>query len=144
MNLPDVDIPWLVWVFLFVLFGPYALASKLGARLPGILGAVGRWWQGRDPEVAAERRDSESYRIQGEEIARLTVQYERLRADWAQQNARLDEFGSQLDRANRQITEVNQRFYTAIGYVRDLVIDFRRKDPEHQPPQPPELLREYL
>ena len=144
MNLPGVDIPWLVWVFLFIFFGPYALASKLGAKFPGALGWVGRWWQGRDPNVQDDRRESESYRIQGEEIARLTTQYERLRRDWAEQNARLDEFGQDLQKANRQITIVNQRFYAAIGYVRDLVIDFRRVDPTHRPPNPPELLKEYL
>lgn len=47
---PPAGVPWLVWIFLFIAFGPPALVSKTAAKFPSILGATARWWQGRRPK----------------------------------------------------------------------------------------------
>ncbi|ATN89576.1 membrane protein [Gordonia phage Bonum] len=44
--LPTSDNFWLT-LLVFILFGSPALFSKAAAKLPGIFGAAGRWWQGR-------------------------------------------------------------------------------------------------
>ncbi|WGH20835.1 hypothetical protein QLT00_gp52 [Gordonia phage Commandaria] len=44
--LPTTDNFWLT-LLVFVLFGSPALFSKTASKLPGFLGAAGRWWQRR-------------------------------------------------------------------------------------------------
>lgn len=44
--LPHSDSWWLALI-LFLLFGSPALFSKAATRLPSVLGAAARWWQGR-------------------------------------------------------------------------------------------------
>lgn len=53
--LPDTDNFWLT-LLVFILFGSPALFSKTAARLPGILGAAGRWWQRRSESNSTTSR----------------------------------------------------------------------------------------
>ncbi|QGH79295.1 hypothetical protein KNU78_gp52 [Gordonia phage Sukkupi] len=50
--LPNSDNFWLT-LLVFILFGSPALFSKAAAKLPGFLGAAGRWWQRRSENSSA-------------------------------------------------------------------------------------------
>ena len=55
---PPAGIPPLVWLLVWLLVGPlgiWALLSKGAAKLPGAFGALGRWWQSREPAAASFR-----------------------------------------------------------------------------------------
>lgn len=47
---PPAGVPWLVWLILFMAFGPPALVSKTAAKFPSVLGATARWYQARQPK----------------------------------------------------------------------------------------------
>lgn len=61
MPIPHTDNWWLA-VILFVLFGSPALFSKAAARLPSVLGAAARWWQGRLDRTASSTVEALSAR----------------------------------------------------------------------------------
>lgn len=143
-EMPTGSPTWLV-IVLFVLFGTPAVFSKVAARLPGVFGATGRWWQSRrEPEIRREADRAASYRVQAAEIARLSEQYERLKEDWSQQNTRIDSVELNLAEAQDRLTATNRRFFALVQYARNLVVDIQRIDPEHVIREAPDALKEYL
>ena len=144
MTLPEGLPSWLV-IVLFLLFGSPALFSQFAAKLPGVFGAAGRWWQGkRQPEIRREAERAASYRVQEAEIARISAQYDRMNDDFTEQSDRLDRVEAKLAQTEDRLTETNRRFFSLVGYARDLVLDFRRIAPEQPVREAPEALREYL
>lgn len=127
---PPPGIPPLVWLVVFLLIGPPALMSKAGAKLPGILGAAGRWWQNRTPTAT-------SYRVSQEELKRVVDNYARLRADY-------DEILAWKTTMETQLTTANRRFWAAVAYIRRLIDALGRHAPDAEMPPPPEMLRDIV
>ena len=139
-NNPPTGIPPLLWLLVILVGGPAtfgALVSSVGARLPGALGALGRWWQARDAAHRAEAQRTASYEAQDHEIGRLKEQYDRITADYKELVARMDELDEKLTRSNR-------RLFAALDHIRDQDRIIRRLDPENEPLPVPDLLKEYL
>lgn len=139
-NNPPTGIPPLLWLLVILVGGPATfgvLVSSVGARLPGALGALGRWWQARDAAHRAEAQRTASYEAQDREIGRLKEQYDRITADYKELVARMDELDEQLTRSNR-------RLFAALDHIRDQDRIIRRLDPENEPLPVPDLLKEYL
>ncbi len=126
---PPPGIPPLVWLVIFLLIGPPALMSKAGSKLPGLLGAAGRWWQNR-PTTA-------SYHVSQAELARVVGDYTRLREDY-------DEIIEWKESMERELTTANRRFWAAVAYIRKLVDFGNRHAPDAEMPPPPELLRDIV
>ena len=100
--------------------------SSVAARLPGVFGALGRWWRSRERHSAADA-------VSRAEIDRVVQDYQRLaqareedhehwRADIAELRAEIAELG-------RYLTESNQRFWDAVGYIRRLIAALRNHVP---------------
>mgnify|MGYP006374231505 FL=1 len=139
-NNPPTGIPPLLWLLVILVGGPATfgvLVSSVGARLPGALGALGRWWQARDAAHRAEAQRTASYEAQDHEIGRLKEQYDRITADYKELVARMDELDEKLTRSNR-------RLFAALDHIRDQDRISRRLDPENEPLPVPDLLKEYL
>lgn len=139
-NNPPAGIPPLLWLLVILVGGPATfgvLVSSVGARLPGALGALGRWWQARDAAHRAEAQRTASYEAQDREIGRLKEQYDRITADYKELVARMDELDEKLTRSNR-------RLFAALDHIRDQDRIIRRLDPENEPLPVPDLLKEYL
>ena len=139
-NNPPAGIPPLLWLLVILVGGPATfgvLVSSVGARLPGALGALGRWWQARDAAYRAEAQRTASYEAQDREIGRLKEQYDRITADYKELVARMDELDEKLTRSNR-------RLFAALDHIRDQDRIIRRLDPENEPLPVPDLLKEYL
>lgn len=139
-NNPPTGIPPLLWLLVILVGGPATfgvLVSSVGARLPGALGALGRWWQARDAAHRAEAQRTASYEAQDHEIGRLKEQYDRITADYKELVARMDELDEKLTRSNR-------RLFAALDHIRDQDRIIRRLDPENEPLPVPDLLKEYL
>ena len=139
-NNPPTGIPPLLWLLVILVGGPATfgvLVSSVGARLPGALGALGRWWQARDAAYRAEAQRTASYEAQDREIGRLKEQYDRITADYKELVARMDELDEKLTRSNR-------RLFAALDHIRDQDRIIRRLDPENEPLPVPDLLKEYL
>lgn len=139
-NNPPTGIPPLLWLLVILVGGPATfgvLVSSVGARLPGALGALGRWWQARDAAHRAEAQRTASYEAQDREIGRLKEQYDRITADYKELAARMDELDEKLTRSNR-------RLFAALDHIRDQDRIIRRLDPENEPLPVPDLLKEYL
>lgn len=139
-NNPPTWIPPLLWLLVILVGGPATfgvLVSSVGARLPGALGALGRWWQARDAAHRAEAQRTASYEAQDREIGRLKEQYDRITADYKELVARMDELDEKLTRSNR-------RLFAALDHIRDQDRIIRRLDPENEPLPVPDLLKEYL
>ncbi len=139
-NNPPTGIPPLLWLLVILVGGPATfgvLVSSVGARLPGALGALGRWWQARDAAHRAEAQRTASYEAQDREIGRLKEQYDRVTADYKELVARMDELDEKLTRSNR-------RLFAALDHIRDQDRIIRRLDPENEPLPVPDLLKEYL
>lgn len=139
-NNPPTGIPPLLWLLVILVSGPATfgvLVSSVGARLPGALGALGRWWQARDAAHRAEAQRTASYEAQDREIGRLKEQYDRITADYKELVARMDELDEKLTRSNR-------RLFAALDHIRDQDRIIRRLDPENEPLPVPDLLKEYL
>lgn len=139
-NNPPTGIPPLLWLLVILVGGPATfgvLVSSVGARLPGALGALGRWWQARDAAHRAEAQRTASYEAQDCEIGRLKEQYDRITADYKELVARMDELDEKLTRSNR-------RLFAALDHIRDQDRIIRRLDPENEPLPVPDLLKEYL
>lgn len=141
---PPLGIPPLLWLLIFLIGGPTTISlifSRAAARLPGILGAAGRWWQKREPAAR-------SYDLQQREIERLDAQYQRLAADAeeyrSQTTERLDTLTRTVADLEAQLTDQKRRFWAAIGYIRRLAGELADIAPEHPRPEVPEELREYL
>ena len=140
LNNPPTGIPPLLWLLVILVGGPATfgvLVSSVGARLPGALGALGRWWQARDAAHRAEAQRTASYEAQDREIGRLKEQYDRITADYKELVARMDELDEKLTRSNR-------RLFAALDHIRDQDRIIRRLDPENEPLPVPDLLKEYL
>ena len=139
-NNPPAGIPPLLWLLVILVGGPATfgvLVSSVGARLPGALGALGRWWQARDAAHRAEAQRTASYEAQDHEIGRLKEQYDRITADYKELVARMDELDEKLTRSNR-------RLFAALDHIRDQDRIIRRLDPGNEPLPVPDLLKEYL
>ena len=139
-NNPPTGIPPLLWLLVILVGGPATfgvLVSSVGARLPGALGALGRWWQARDAAHRAEAQRTASYEAQDHEIGRLKEQYDRITADYKELVARMDELDEKLTRSNR-------RLFAALDHIRDQDRIIRRLAPENEPLPVPDLLKEYL
>lgn len=139
-NNPPTGIPPLLWLLVILVGGPATfgvLVSSVGARLPGALGALGRWRQARDAAHRAEAQRTASYEAQDREIGRLKEQYDRITADYKELVARMDELDEKLTRSNR-------RLFAALDHIRDQDRIIRRLDPENEPLPVPDLLKEYL
>lgn len=136
-NNPPTGIPPLLWLLVILVGGPATfgvLVSSVGARLPGALGALGRWWQARDAAHRAEAQRTASYEAQDREIGRLKEQYDRITADYKELVDELDE----------KLTRSNRRLFAALDHIRDQDRIIRRLDPENEPLPVPDLLKEYL
>lgn len=123
----------LLTLLLLLLFGPPMLASKIGARLPGVLGFVGRWWQNREDS----NPDRPSYRVLVQEVERLSASNARLDARQVELETRVTGFEEKLTKSNR-------RLWAAIERIRLLTGVIKRLDPEHELPEVPELLTDLL
>lgn len=123
-------VPWLVWLVIMLIFGPPALGSKLAARIPGVLGATGRWWQAR--EIAQVSQD---------ELGRISAELHELRADYDRVvpdlRERVNKLEEALDRAQR-------RLWAFRDHVRDLKDVLRRHAPDAPLPEPPEEISDLV
>lgn len=141
---PPLGIPPLLWLLIFLIGGPTTLSllfSRMAARIPGILGAAGRWWQKREPSAR-------SYELQEREISRIDEQYQRLAADAEEYrrvtDERIDTLSKTVADLEVQLTDQKRRFWAAIGYIRRLAAALSDIAPGHPHPEVPEELREYL
>lgn len=146
MNLEDAPagIPWLVWLMFVMFFGPPALASKAAARIPGVLGATGRWWQAR--KVAAVSHDR-LQRVQAD-LEALRADYEQLRKDHARDKAELRadnrELGERVDTLEASLTAEKRLRWAAIEYIRRLIDHARQHAPEVPIPDAPVPLQDII
>ncbi len=137
-------IPPLLWLALFLLVGPPALMSKAGAKLPGLLGWIGRKWQARKELTPEERKVSASYRVSQAEIARMAADYARISEDYEEMveaNEKRDEKIAELE---GEFTAEKRIRWAAIGYIRQLIDSHRKHAPESAIPDPPPLLADIL
>ena len=127
----------LLWLIIFLLIGPPMLLAKTAAKIPGFVGTLARWWRNRQPEVQADVKLSEAWQRQDREIKRLSSAYDSISEDYTELAGRVDEL-------DRKLSEVTRRFFAALGHIRVLAAIIRRIDPQHEIPDPPTELREYL
>ena len=130
-------VPPLLWLVLFLLIGPPALMSKVGAKLPGVLGWVGRTWQERKELTPEQRRTSPSYRVGQSEIQRIEENYQRLFEDHG-------ELVDRVDKIEKELTTEKRIRWAAIGYIRQLIDALRKHAPDAEVPDPPPLLADIL
>ncbi len=130
LNHPPAGVSPLVWLLIFLAIGPPMLMSKAGARLPGFLGAVGRWWQAREPAAR-------SYRVSQEEIKRLDEMYTSLREDF-------DELQREVHRLSGELTDEKREKWAAISYGRTLIDSHRKHAPDVAVPSAPDALTPYF
>jgi hypothetical protein len=121
-------IPWLVWLIVVLLVGPPSLGSKAAAKIPGLLGVTGRWWQKRK---AAE--------VSMGELARIRLELRALRRDWDEQVPALQK---RVDALEAQLTRTTRRLWAALDHIRTLTELLRRHAPGIPIPDPPEELHE--
>ena len=123
-------VPWLVWLAIMLIFGPPALGSKIAARIPGVLGATGRWWQAR--KIAQVSQD---------ELGRISAELHELRADYDRVvpdlRERVNKLEEALDRAQR-------RLWAFRDHVRDLKDVLRRHAPDAPLPEPPDEISDLV
>lgn len=143
-NSPPAGIPPLLWLLIFLLGGQAAFAalvSSVAARLPGVFGALGRWWRSRERHSAADA-------VSRAEIDRVVQDYQRLaqarEEDHEHWRADIAELRAEIAELKRYLTESNQRFWDAVGYIRRLISALRNHVPDDELPDPPERLDEYL
>ena len=143
-NNPPAGIPPLLWLLIFLLGGQAAFAalvSSVAARLPGVFGALGRWWRSRERHSAADA-------VSRAEIDRVVQDYQRLaqahEEDHEHWRADIAELRAEIAELKRYLTESNQRFWDAVGYIRRLIAALRNHVPDDVLPDPPERLDEYL
>lgn len=143
-NSPPAGIPPLLWLLIFLLGGQAAFAalvSSVAARLPGVFGALGRWWRSRERHSAADA-------VSRAEIDRVVRDYQRLaqahEEDHEHWRADIAELHAEIAELKRYLTESNQRFWDAVGYIRRLIAALRNHVPDDELPDPPERLDEYL
>ncbi|TWS25337.1 hypothetical protein FK268_09085 [Tsukamurella sputi] len=119
-------VPWLVWLVIMLIFGPPALGSKIAAKLPGVLGVTGRWWQAR--KVAMVSQD---------ELARLSAELHALREDYDRDVPALR---GRVDALERALDAAQRRLWAALDHVRVLRGLLRLHAPHIVLPDPPEDL----
>lgn len=117
---------WLVWLIVVLLFGPPALGSKAAARIPGVLGVAGRWWQKRKRE-----------QVDLDELGRLRRQVEALRKDWDEQVPTMQR---RIDALEDQLTTATRKLWAALDHIRVLTGLLRRHAPGVSIPDPPDEL----
>lgn len=132
-NNPPMGIPPLVWLLIWLIGGPATIAllcTKAASKLPGFLGALGRWWQNREPAAR-------SYRVSQEEIARLNSMYDELKADF-------NELRREVRKLNGELTAEKREKWSLLAYVRVLIDSHRRHAPNADVPDAPVDLHKYL
>lgn len=139
---PPAGIHPLIWLGIFLIFGPPAVISRTAAKLPSILGATARWWQRRQQKAAEkaaadepQRECSPSYQVSQQEILRIREDYKRLSEDYVQLKGRVD--GLEVE-----LTDEKKRAWAGIGYIRRLIDSHSRHAPGVDIPPPPEVLRD--
>ncbi|WP_367582274.1 hypothetical protein [Tsukamurella tyrosinosolvens] len=123
-------VPWLVWLVILLIFGPPALGSKIAARIPGVLGATGRWWQAR--KIAHVSHD---------ELGRIRVELTELHADYDRVVPDLRERVNKLEEA---LDTAQRRLWAFRDHVRDLKDTLRRYAPHAPVPAPPEEISDIV
>lgn len=123
-------IPPLVWLFAFIFFGTPAVASKMAAKIPGVLGATARWWQAR--KIAQVSQD---------ELGRISTELHELRADYDRVVPDLRERVNKLEEA---LDHAQRRLWAFRDYVRDLKDMLRRHAPDAPMPKPPEEISDLV
>ena len=148
---PPAGVPPLVWVLIFLIGGPGvfgALCTKAAATLPGIFGAVGRWWQGRRTRQLDAMIHADAARIDDAEIARLSRRYESLAADAERDRVRYQaEIGKcqhRLDQFEADFTAEKQLRWVAVGHIRVLADSHRKHAPDAELPALPDKLADII
>ncbi|QRY62771.1 hypothetical protein JVX90_00390 [Gordonia sp. PDNC005] len=140
---------WVVAIFLVLGFGVPAAGTEKAATLPGILGAGGRWWQGRKARRRAEAVEeaqaaaelSASERVADKEIKRLEAAYGRLAKDCEERATQTE---ARVDELERRITTSERRFYILLGYHRRVADSHLQHAPGVPLPDVPPELVEFL
>ncbi|MFC0314473.1 hypothetical protein ACFQNE_02115 [Gordonia phosphorivorans] len=148
---PPAGVPWPVWLFLTLVGGPAGaslLFTQAAARLPGALGALGRWWQQRRRDKRDEFLQSQAARVDDREIKRLSVRYDELAADAEQDRIRhraeIAEVRGEVQELRDLLTAANSRLWAAIGYVRILIDSHHKHAPAAQVPTAPDKLQDLI
>lgn len=125
----------LLWIVLFLLFGPPMLLSKAGAKMPGFLGWAGRKWQAHG--IEPDRKSIASYQVSQSEIRRVVDDYTRLNTDYG-------ELAERVDRIEEELSREKRIRWAAIGYIRQLIDALRKHAPGAEVPPAPPLLSDIL
>lgn len=123
-------VPWLVWLVIMLIFGPPALGSKLAARIPGALGATGRWWQAR--KIAQVSQD---------ELGRISAELHELRKDY---NRRVPDLQKRVNALEAALDVAQRRLWAFRDWSRDLRNSHRLHAPDAPIPEPPEEISDMV
>lgn len=129
-----IDLPWLVWLLLFLLIAPPAAVSKAAARIPGLGGLAARWWQERRLRVAdSERADRNAALLHA-----LRTDYDAMQAELDAMAGQLAGLRSTVSNLDTALSKANRRLWSAIAYIR-ILADALRQHADTIPDAPDEL-----
>lgn len=139
----------LLWLIIFLLFGPPALLWKFGQPMLN-------WIRSRKEAKAAKGKgEHPSFTFSQSEIERIGNDYKRLLADHkeAQLEAdrrdernlrRIEELETRQDQQESEITKEKQLRWSAFSYIRTLIWSHQNHAPGVEIPTPPPQLSEYF
>ncbi len=148
---PPAGVPWPVWLVLMLVGGPAGLSllfTQTAAKLPGALGAIGRWWQERQVRKQEAMVQPEAARVDDAEIARLSRRYDELAADAERDREQyrrdIAEVRAEVADLKTSLTLANQKMWAGVGHIRVLRDSHLKHAPHADLPAVPEQLRDLI
>ena len=134
---------WVVWL----LFGTPLLFTKTAAKLPWIFGWIGRKREERADRAAAKRiaaREQAADGTPSPAVQQLQVEIATLRDGYTRLERSHGELEESVDRLREELLLANRRLFAVVGWAQRLRLIIVSLDPDHNVPEPPDLIRDMV
>lgn len=146
MEMPSGGPEWWQWV-VWLLFGTPLLFTKTAAKLPWIFGWIGRKMEERADRAAAKRiaaREQAADGTPSPAVQQLQAEIATLQDGYARLDRSHGELEESVDRLRGELLLSNRRLFAVVGWAQRLRLIIVGLDPDHEVPEPPDLIRDMV
>lgn len=143
MEMPNGGPDWWQWI-MWLLFGTPLLFTKTAAKLPWIFGYFGKKMEERADRTAKKRIAAREGTATPASVAQLRAEVATLQDSYDRLVRSHGELEDSVDRLRGELLLANRRLFAVVGWAQRLRLIIARLDPDHEVPDPPDLIRDMV